>query len=250
MRKMKLIRLGWPLLLSVLALTTVLAGVGEGGGHDYEGRFKKKIETIIEDSLKMSKKARATLKFDLNSLAAITKLEMLVLCADKTQIKTLQDLDKLAYVFAENSREIRLDCSKDRETGKKWEKLLTSEDVYQHIIFIHEALRVQNVLDDDNYVFSGSYIDAYHIDQQELDRYYFRLLHTRNNDCTIHFSTSSTNNTVIFLKKNQRELNSYLVKNLGADQNIEQMLLNNASDSVRRIKRNLVYNARHKGCFD
>ncbi|MGE3611820.1 MAG: hypothetical protein AB7I27_19685 [Bacteriovoracaceae bacterium] len=237
------------LLLACLSCGSMtFAGTGEGGGHSLEAAFKDKLDIIMENILLMSDAAKSKLNFNYQSLNAILKLEVLVLCADNVQIEKLQKLNKLAYVFKENSREIRINCSEDAKTVANWQKRLSSTDYVDDIFFLHEGLRAQNILDDDNYEYSSSYTQAYKQNVVDEDDRIFRLLHTRNNDCSIRYS-SFGGKVYADLSIKGKKVNSFQI-----DENVEQYLaerkfINGDGQIALKARRNLLYLAQEKGCF-
>lgn len=241
----------------VAALTCLVAasmnawsGVGEGGGHPLESSVKQKIESIVDDIEYMSPKAKELLKFNYFSLSAIVQLEMNVLCANDEQMKTIKKENKLAWVFKDNSREIRIDCSADSIIQSKWNKKLNSGSYIDDIFFLHEALRAQNILDDDNYTFSSSYAAAYRQNQADENQDIFRLMRTRNNGCALDIYVDEAAGVgVVDLLVKGSVVNSYGMGAAASAREANNNFLNAAGPEDSQARKDILRRARENRCF-
>lgn len=139
---------------------------GTGGGHWIESGFRTKTEEIFKSIDEMSNEGKRLLKFDpteiLANLAVPGRFQ--VRCAEENSetLKFMREESKVAYVGAIGARpnEISLDCDKNLES--KWQELFKSENEGEHLFFIHEALRNNNIQAEaeNDYRTSASYLAA------------------------------------------------------------------------------------------
>jgi hypothetical protein len=239
-----------PLLLTISL--HAFAGSGEGGGHPLEAKVKNKLLLLMDEISLMSDAAKAELNFNYKSLKTITKLEVLTLCATDEQLPTLHTQNKLAYVFKSNSRIIRLDCSSDDKTLAEWDKKLNSVDEVDQIFFIHEALRAQNILDDDNYEYSSTYSEAARKNTIEQNGRLFRLLHTRNNDCSLSFTNleKDAGTTVVNLLSQGKIMNSYKTGDSVSVAEAKMNFLNASSVEASSARKQILFKAQEYKCFN
>ena len=180
----KIIVLG--ILILSISFSAFAEATGEGGGHPLESDFKARLEIILDQVAKMSDEAKEKLTFNYQSLLTMVKLEVITpLCAEARHLAVIHKENKLAWVFDENRRIIRLDCSSSEEVTEKWSKRFQAKDAFGDVFFLHEGIRAQAELNDDNYVYSSSYLDAYRVDEKQRSQRIFWLQNTRNNNCKI-----------------------------------------------------------------
>lgn len=225
------------------------SGVGEGGGHPLESAVKHKIEQIMTDIEYMSEDAKQKLNFNYLSLGVILQLELNVLCATEEQMETIQRENKLAWVFKENSREIRIDCSANEIVQQKWEKKLNSNSYVDDIFFLHEALRAQNILDDDNYAYSSSYVAAYKKNTADQSQDIFRLMRTRNNGCNLRVKTESGQSMVELIVRGSK-VNAYSFGQGLSAEAAENSFLNASSGSASQARKKILLRARENYCLN
>lgn len=240
------------MLLLFLSFTfKSFAGVGEGGGHPLEAAFKDKLIGILDGIADMSPGAKKLLKFNYESLNVIALLEISVLCADDEQMETLNSYNKLAWVFKENSRQIRIDCSPSEDIQRRWNKRLSSDSYVDHIFFLHEGLRAQNELDDDNYLYSASYAEAYRKNIADEDEDLFRLMRTRNGGCSLEFfqTEDGQTNMAALLYKGKR-MNVYRIGEGESLEESEFSFLNADIGEPLRARRKILNQARSKRCLN
>ena len=107
----------------------------------------------------MPKKAKIKIKFNsLELLRMVRGRDFKALCANDKVLEELKELNKIAYVFQKTPNTVSLDCS-DEEV-EEWKRLKNSIAAEDLIFFLHEALRVFGVKDEDSYSYSVSYYDA------------------------------------------------------------------------------------------
>ncbi len=139
---------------------------GTGGGHWIESGFRAKAEEIFSAIDDMSDEGKKLLRFDpvelLTNLAVPGRFRPKCVEEGSVTQKFLRDRNNIAYVGAEGAQvnEISLDCSKENEA--KWKELFKSEDEGDHLLFIHEGLRNNNINSEseNDYRTSGSYLAA------------------------------------------------------------------------------------------
>jgi hypothetical protein len=246
---MKMTKL-FPILLALSF--NAFAGAGEGGGHPLESKVKDKLVSIMDDILVMSDSAKSKLKFDYQSLNTVVKLEVSTLCATNEQLPVLETNNKLAYVFKGNSRIIRLNCSSEQGIQDQWNKKLSSNDDVDFIFFIHEAIRAQNILDDDNYEFSSSYVEASRKNVVNQNEGLFKLMYTRNNDCSLSFSPLEKGSAinVVNLSVVGKTVNTYVIGENENAQLSKSKFLNASSGTASSARKQILFKAQENKCFN
>ncbi|MBC75336.1 MAG: hypothetical protein CME64_04905 [Halobacteriovoraceae bacterium] len=235
------------IVIAALLGAKVFAGVGEGGGHPLETAVKERIKDVVTEIEYMSEDAKELLNFNYLSLAMVVELDMNVLCASDEQMKTLKYHNKLAWVFKENSREIRVDCSVEKKN--EWNEKLNSISYVDDIFFLHEALRSQNILDDDNYVYSSTYAAAYKKNMADESRALFRLMRTRNNGCKVKIYTDDKGG-LAELSVRGVKVNAYRFDGSTDLVSVENNFLNAATDEAKLTRKKIVLRAQENYCLN
>ena len=241
MKKMKTV------FMAALLSVNVLGGVGEGGGHPLETAVKERIKRVVKENELMSEGSKKLLNFNYLSLSMVVELDMNVLCASDEQMETLKFHNKLAWVFKENSREIRIDCTDEKQD--EWAEKLNSISYVDDIFFLHEALRSQNILDDDNYVYSSTYAAAYRKNLADENQSLFRLMRTRNNGCKLSILVDDKGG-LAELSVRGVKVNAYRFDSSSDLVAVENNFLNGDTDQAKITRKQLVLRAHENYCLN
>lgn len=149
-------------LFSILSLviTTSAHAIGtRGGGTPIETGFRLKVFALIREAQHMPAPQKALLKFNPDQLIAIVGQPnaFKALCESGSTLAKLQKLNKMAFVFGDEPGVVSLDCTKYSEAD--WKLMFQSDADEDESFFIHEAMRIAGVPDND-YFASSSFATA------------------------------------------------------------------------------------------
>lgn len=146
---------------------------------------------------------KAKLKFNPYALSARIAVpnSFKPLCANGNDLITLTKLNKMAYVTDHRTGIVHLDCTNYSLT--EWQTLFNSQKLEEKPFFLHEALRVLNIENEDDYNISSSIIAATMADpnyeKKMVANMMANLLSKQNPMCSIQISKDS----VVFYVKDQ-----------------------------------------------
>lgn len=170
-----------------LVITTSAHAIGtRGGGTTIETGFRNRTMFLLSEAQDMRPEQKRLLRFDPDhTVLKLNRPEAFnPLCGSGSELAELQRLHKMAFVFDPASRVVSLDCTKYSEQA--WKAKFASESDDDVTFFIHEALRIAGVADNDMLA-SSSFVTAKRAAPDYTDRVLaktmFQLLDGRNPKC-------------------------------------------------------------------